>query len=67
MQKSFYTIAFANGGKKVYDNCTTLVSDEQKKEKYLFIQASTKIEALLATLTDKELVILKSHMSRANV
>lgn len=34
--KSFYTTAFANGGKKVYDNCTTLVSDEQEKEIFLY-------------------------------
>lgn len=66
MQKSFYTTAFANGGKKVYDNCTTLVSDEREK-KYFFIQPSTKIETLLATLIDKEPVILKSHLSGANV
>lgn len=38
-----------------------------KKKKYFFIQPSTKIETLLATLTDKEPVILKSHLSGANV
>lgn len=38
-----------------------------EKKKYFFIQPSTKIETLLATLTDKEPVIQKSHLSGANV
>lgn len=64
--KSVYTIAFAKEKNKVYDNCSTGFRWTRKKTT-LLLQASTKREALLEILSDKMLVILKSHLSRANV
>lgn len=65
--KSVYTIAFAKGGKQSLWQLQHFSFKWTRKKEYLLLQASVKIETLLEILTDKMLVILKSHLSRANV